>query len=118
MRAAAWAASLALALGCGGRPAPAAPEPIIVDAGPDAAAAPDAPPGDPAMAEVLDALRDFHQRGCACTAAACGEDVEAAQVQWGFEHQELLSRTAPTPAQEAEARQIVEALEACLERWH
>jgi hypothetical protein len=107
-------ALLALLATCGGPPPPATPEPIPVDAGVDAA--PDAPP-DPATAELLVAITGFRDRACACADAACAGEVEVAQVQWAFANRPLLDRSRPTPAQDRALRDVVEAYEACVERF-
>lgn len=105
------AALAALLAACGGPPPPATPAPIPADAGVDA------PPPDPAAAELISILSGFRDRACACADAACAEEVEVAQVQWSFEHRPLLDRAQPTPAQDAALRAVVEELEACVERF-
>lgn len=118
----AWCAALLVAIACGSAPvAPAAP--AVAPAAPaasaaDAGTAPDAAPVDPAMAEVLVSLRGFRARACACADAPCAAAAEADQVQWGFEHKPRLDAARPTPAQDQEAREIIEAFEACVEKWH
>jgi hypothetical protein len=108
-------------MGCGAPP-PAGPRvPPPIDAGDAGAAGPAvdaAPPPDPAMAEVLIFLEEQRAAQCACTDAACAEEVEALGFQWGFEHKALLDRARPTPDQDAAARVAIEATEACAERWH
>lgn len=117
-------AVLAALAGCGG-PHPRAPSPTPIDAGlidagpidagPDAA--PVAPP-DPATAALLAALHEQRDRACACADAACGEDAEALAVQWGLDHPDVVRAARPTPDQQRELAALIEAAEACLERWH
>ncbi len=78
---------------------------------------PDAAPPDPAMAEVLAALRDQRDRMCGCAARACAEDAEVAAFEWGFAHKALVDGARPTPAQADAARVLIEATERCAERW-
>jgi hypothetical protein len=112
-------AVLAALAGCGG-PQPRAPSPTPIDAGADAAPVDAAPPApvDPATAELLAALREQRDRACACTDAACGEDAEALAVQWGLDHPDVVRAARPTPDQQRELAALIEAAEACLERWH
>jgi hypothetical protein len=112
-------AVLAALAGCGG-PHPRAPSPTPIDAGADAAPVDAAPPApvDPATAELLAALREQRDRACACTDAACGEDAEALAVQWGLDHPDVVRAARPTPDQQRELAALIEAAEACLERWH
>ncbi len=110
------AAAVALAAvlaACGAPPPPATPAPAPVDAGVDAAL--DAPP-DPDLAALLAALTGFRDRACACADAACAEQVEVDQVQWGFDHKPLLDRVRPTPEQNRALHAITEETEACVER--
>jgi hypothetical protein len=107
---------IALVLGltaCGSPPSPATPAPAPTPAPPVDAG----PPPDPAMAEILTALRAQRDRACACTDAACAEDAEVAQLEWGMQHRELLDRSHPTPAQDAEADALVHEAEACADRF-
>jgi hypothetical protein len=115
-RPAAAAAAVALAAllaACGGPPPPTGPAPAPVDAGVDAA--PDAPP-DPDHAALLAALTGFRDRACACADAACAEQVEVDQVQWGFDHKPLLDRVRPTPEQNRALHAISEETEGCIHR--
>lgn len=98
---------------CGSPTTTAAPKPIAIDAGIDAASA-----DDPAMAEVLAWLTQQRAAACACTDAACAEQVDALGFDWSFAHQALLAAARPSPSQDAAARAAIEATEACNERWH
>lgn len=71
------------------------------------------PQPDPAMAEVIAALRLHRDRMCACTDAACVEQVEVEQFEWGFAHKELVDHAKPTKAQQDEATTLIEATEEC-----
>jgi|GEM_PF-3535409 len=108
---AALALVLALASGCGG-PTPSAPRPIVVDAGVETGLP------DPAMAEVLVWLAQQRDATCACSDAACAEETDALGFDWSFAHRALLDAARPTPAQQDEAHAIIEATEACNQRWH
>lgn len=107
---------LVAAAACGTPAAPGAPRAVVADAGVDAAI--DAPPPDPAMAEVLVHLEAQRDAQCACADRACSEEVEALGFDWGFAHKDLLAAAKPTPAQDAAARAAIEAAEACAEQWH
>lgn len=95
---------LLLAVACGSRPQPQRqrqrqPQPQ--------------PPGEAAMAEVIVALRAQRDRMCSCADAACVEEAEAAQFEWGFTHKELVDRAHGTRAQNHEADTLIEEAEAC-----
>ena len=105
-------ALLVLLLAACGGPTPAAPRPLPIDAGVDA------PPDDPAMAEVLVWLRQQRAAMCACTDVACADETDALGFDWSFAHKTLLDSARPSPAQDAEAHALNEATEACNERWH
>lgn len=106
---------VAALVACGTPGSSVAPRAEVIDAGIDAI---DAPPPDPAMAEVLVHLEAQRDAQCACADAACSEEVEALGFEWGFAHKDVLAAARPTPAQDAAARAAIEAAEACAERWH
>lgn len=103
--------AVVVVIGCGA-PTTATPRPVPIDA------AVDAPPDDPAMAEVLVWLERQRDAMCACTDAACAEETEALGFQWSFDHKPVIDAAKPTPTQDAAARAVIEATEACSERWH
>lgn len=103
--------AVVVVIGCGAPPT-ATPRPVPIDA------AVDAPPDDPAMAEVLRWLDSQHDAMCACTDAACADETEALGFQWSFDHKPVIDAAKPTPSQDAAARAVIEATEACSERWH
>lgn len=106
---------LALAAACGA-PA-AAPPPARPAANPTPPDAPPPAPRDPAMDEVLAAMRIMRDELCACMDAACVDEREAEQVQWAMAHRDLLARAAnASKAQDAEAHDLNEAWERCADR--
>lgn len=78
------------------------------------AAAPSCDAG--AVAEVLDQLRSTKDEICACTDAACVEDVEGGFMTWMMANIERFRDVKPSRAQEEEADRIEKEMRACKER--
>jgi hypothetical protein len=68
--------------------------------------------GDP----ILATMRRFKDDVCACRDRACVDEVEKTMMEWAMKNMDLFKKMKPTKAQDVEADQISEAMDACKEK--
>lgn len=72
--------------------------------------------GDPLAREILAKLTEFRDRACACTDAACGEQVQLDQGKWLQDNQARFAPVKSTKAQEEAANAIGGETEKCVRK--
>lgn len=65
---------------------------------------------------ILAKMRDFKDQACACSDPQCIEEVETEMMRWALANMDEMKSLEPTPAQDAEADRIAEAMDTCRAR--
>jgi hypothetical protein len=65
---------------------------------------------------ILDAMRRFKDKVCACRDKSCVEEVEKEMMEWAMNNMDKMKNMKPTKAQDEAADKIEDEMDKCKER--